>query len=120
MQSGSTLKGPSETPKSTEIPSDSTSGFSRYWAPIHNLLGEWLIEDLDRRGVMDNVEVTLKFDNEGRVSGQQGCNVVTGRFTNDMASLSFGPLLSTRKMCGSPALMNQENSSCEACKCSTL
>jgi heat shock protein HslJ len=120
VQSGSTLKGPSETPKSTEIPSDSTSGFSRYWAPIHNLLGEWLIEDLDRRGVMDNVEVTLKFDNEGRVSGQQGCNVVTGRFTNDMASLSFGPLLSTRKMCGSPALMNQENSSCEACKCSTL
>ena len=108
MQSAGTLKATSQTSKSTEILSDITSASSRDQAPIHGVLGEWLIEDVDQRGVMDNVELTLNFDNEGRVSGKLGCNVVTGSFTNDMASLSFGPLLSSRKMCGSPALMNQE------------
>jgi hypothetical protein len=57
---------------------------------------------------MDNVQLTLTFDDKGRVSGQLGCNAVTGRFTADKAELSFGPLVSTRKMCMSPAVMNQE------------
>ncbi len=78
-------------------------------APLLSLLGEWLIEDVDQRGVMDNVQLILTFDDKGRVSGQLGCNAVTGRFTADKAELSFGPLVSTRKMCLSPAVMNQES-----------
>lgn len=95
-----------ETPKASA--SDGASASSRDPAPVQGLIGAWLIEDVDQRGVMDDVQLTLAFDAEGRVSGQLGCNGVTGRFTTDRGRLSIGPLVSTRKMCASPAMMNQE------------
>jgi len=95
-------------PKATAIASDGASAASRDPASVSSLQGEWLVENVDQRGVMDNVQLKLTFDGEGRVSGQLGCNSATGRFTLDKASLNFGPLITTRKMCGSPAIMNQE------------
>jgi heat shock protein HslJ len=108
LQSAGMFKAPAETSKSTALSSDTASTAGRDQSSVHGLLGEWLIENVDQRGVMDNVQLTLTFDGEGRVSGRLGCNAVAGRFTFDKSSLSFGPLISTRKMCGSPALMNQE------------
>lgn len=109
VQSAGTLQAAAETPNSTEVSIDGAGNSMRGPAPRRGLLGEWLIEDVDRRGVMDNVQLTLTFDDKGRVSGQLGCNAVTGRFTADKGKLSFGPLVSTRKMCVSPAVMNQED-----------
>jgi len=108
IPSATALKAPLEAPKSSETSNDGAPDSGRDPAPMHGLLGEWLIENVDQRGVMDNVHLTLTFSSEGRVSGQLGCNAVSGRFTADKAGLAFGPLVSTRKMCGSTALMNQE------------
>jgi heat shock protein HslJ len=107
-QSAETVKAGSKTLKSTEISSDQATIFSHDKAPLRGLLGDWLIENVDQRGVMDNVQLSLSFNEEGRVSGQLGCNAVTGRYSADKASLNFGILASTRKICGSVALMNQE------------
>ena len=72
------------------------------------LAGEWLLEDLGGRGVMDMVQTTLAFDGEGRVSGNGGCNRFTGRYTFTNGELSFGPRAGTKMMCPE-AVMVQED-----------
>lgn len=72
------------------------------------LAGEWLLEDLGGRGVMDMVQTTLAFDGEGRVSGSGGCNRFTGSYTFTDGELSFGPLAGTKMMCPE-AVMDQED-----------
>jgi len=72
------------------------------------LAGEWLLEDLGGRGVMDLVQTTLAFDGEGRVSGSGGCNRFTGSYTFSDGELSFGPLAGTKMMCPE-AVMDQED-----------
>lgn len=72
------------------------------------LAGDWLLEDLGGRGVMDMVSTTLVFDDEGRVSGSGGCNRYTGSYTFTDGELSFGPLAGTKKMCPE-AVMDQED-----------
>jgi len=97
-----------ETPNSAELPSNASTDQTRQLSVAHDLLGDWIIEDVDQRGVMDNALLSLAFNGEGRVSGQLGCNSVAGRFTIDKAGLRFGPLVTTRKICVSTALMYQE------------
>jgi len=72
------------------------------------LTGAWLLEDLEGRGVMDMVQTTLVFDDEGRVSGSGGCNRFTGSYTFTDGELSFGPLAGTKMMCPE-AVMDQED-----------
>lgn len=72
------------------------------------LVGDWLLEDLGGRGVMDMVQTTLVFDGEGRVSGSGGCNRFTGSYTFTDGELSFGPLAGTKMMCPE-AVMDQED-----------
>ena len=72
------------------------------------LAGDWLLEDLGGRGVMDMVQTTLVFDGEGRVSGSGGCNRYTGSYTFTDGELSFGPLAGTKMMCPE-AVMDQED-----------
>ncbi len=72
------------------------------------LAGEWLLEDLGGRGVMDMVQTTLAFDGEGRVSGSGGCNRFTGSYTFTDGRLSFSPLAGTKMMCPE-AVMDQED-----------
>jgi heat shock protein HslJ len=71
------------------------------------LVGAWLLEDLGGRGVMDMVQTTIVFDDEGRVSGNGGCNRYTGSYTFEDGDLGFGPLAATKRMCPE-AVMNQE------------
>ncbi|MGR3563546.1 MAG: META domain-containing protein [Heliomarina sp.] len=68
---------------------------------------EWLVEDIDGKGVIDNARTTLTFDDEGRVYGLGGCNTYTGSYEIDGDKLSLGPVASTRKACV-PALGDQE------------
>ena len=72
------------------------------------LAGDWLLEDLGGRGVMDMVQTTLAFDGEGRVSGSGGCNRFTGSYTFTDGELSFSPLAGTKMMCPE-AVMDQED-----------
>lgn len=68
--------------------------------------GRWLVEDIDGRGVIDNLQTVLELA-DGQVSGSGGCNRVGGTASMDGAALSFGDLFSTEMACA-PAIMDQE------------
>jgi len=67
----------------------------------------WILEDLAGSGVIDNVQATLEFRKDGKVSGRGSCNRFTGSTEISGNTLKMGPLASTRMMCPE-ALMNQE------------
>lgn len=68
---------------------------------------EWLLEDLQGAGVIDNVQSTLTFGAEGRLSGFGGCNRYSGNYRLTGTQLNIGTLVATRRGCA-PALLNQE------------
>ena len=51
----------------------------------------------------EDVSSFLRFGEDGRVSGNDGCNDFTGAYTVDGAALRLGPLASTRKACAGAA-----------------
>jgi putative lipoprotein len=71
------------------------------------LTGEWHVEDIGGRGVLDNLRSTLRFGPNGQASGQGGCNNFSGSFTSAGGELRFGPLAATQKGC-LPAVADQE------------
>jgi putative lipoprotein len=62
----------------------------------------WRLEDLGGGGVLDRVEATLEFPEEGRVSGKGSCNRFTGTVEIEGDSISFGALASTAMACPEP------------------
>jgi len=80
-----------------------------YAAPVAlPLQGTWIVEDIDGKGIIDNSHVTIRFDNDGRVSGHATCNQYSGTYELNGDVLVIGNLVSTRKACPE-TLMNQEN-----------
>ncbi|MEQ9507027.1 MAG: META domain-containing protein [Hyphomonas sp.] len=69
---------------------------------------EWVVEDINRTGVIDNSNLTLTFGTDGRVSGSTNCNSFGGAYSVDGSKLTFTPLVMTRRACVAPALANQE------------
>jgi heat shock protein HslJ len=67
----------------------------------------WLLEDLAGAGVVDRVQATLAFADDGSVSGNASCNQFRGTLRVDGDAISFGPLVTTRKACNE-AVMQQE------------
>lgn len=67
----------------------------------------WLVEDIGGRGVVDKSQTTMKFAEDGSVSGDTSVNRYQGRATIDGNNISFDPLAATRRA-GPPALMDQE------------
>ncbi|MFE0013280.1 YbaY family lipoprotein [Mesorhizobium sp. NPDC059054] len=72
------------------------------------IAGEWLAEDINGRGVIDNLQTTLKIDANGAVSGKGGCNGYGGSAKITGNRIRFGSLMSTQMACA-PAIMNQES-----------
>ncbi|HEX5634584.1 MAG TPA: META domain-containing protein [Gemmatimonadales bacterium] len=68
---------------------------------------EWVVEDIERKGIIDRSRVTVRFDEEGRVTGRGGCNSYTGSYTLTGESLTIGSTASTMMACA-PSLMDQE------------
>lgn len=75
-------------------------------APAPSLEGQWMVEDINNGGVIDNSYLTLNVSG-ATVSGSAGCNNFTGSLTQTASTLSISQLALTRKMCP-PALMQQE------------
>lgn len=76
----------------------------------NELIGKvWNCESMFRRDISGETPVTLEFLADGTVRGSGGCNNFTGTYNLAGESLSFGPLASTKKMCG-PAASEQEYS----------
>lgn len=70
----------------------------------------WLLEDLNGKGVIDRVRVTLLFDAEGRMYGRGGCNRYNGGYTLEGERLSISPnVAATMMACVAPAVMEQEH-----------
>jgi hypothetical protein len=58
-----------------------------------NLRGTvWIVEDLAGAGVVDRVQATLVFAEDGTVSGNTSCNQSRGPVTVTGDTVSFGPL----------------------------
>ena len=72
-----------------------------------DLKGNWRIEDLDQRGIIDSSHLNITFDEKQSISGSAGCNRFMGGYTFDGTSLSINKTATTRMACA-PALMEQE------------
>lgn len=68
---------------------------------------EWVVEDINGAGIVDNSRATLHFSADGRVAGRASCNTYTGAYTLTGEGLTISKAATTRKAC-SPALMRQE------------
>ena len=67
----------------------------------------WLVEDIAGRGVVENSQAAIRFDEGGRVSGSTGCNLFNGIVTIEGDIIKFGQMATTRRGC-IPSLMDQE------------
>lgn len=68
---------------------------------------KWLLQDLNGRGVMDNLQTTLEFDESNRLGGNGGCNRYFTGYELTESQLSISVIGSTQMMCPE-AVMNQE------------
>ncbi|GAA5540380.1 MULTISPECIES: YbaY family lipoprotein [Brucella/Ochrobactrum group] len=68
---------------------------------------DWLAEDIQGGGVIDNAQTTLTVTSDGSVSGSGGCNRYFSKATVTGENISFAEVGSTYMQCP-PALMNQE------------
>lgn len=69
---------------------------------------QWLLEDLGGAGVIDRLQSTLKFEADGKCTGNAGCNRFSGSWKLKKSNLTISEIISTYKSC-SPAVMNQES-----------
>jgi putative lipoprotein len=81
-------------------------------AVLPTLLGPtWVAEDIDRRGVIDDLQSFVTFTAEGQAHGFGGCNDFSGGYEVDGDRLEIGGegrrIASTLKAC-TPAVMDQE------------
>lgn len=68
----------------------------------------WVVEDINRGGIIDSSRVTLAFGADGSLVGLGSCNQYSSRYTLNGEGLSVNAPASTRKACA-PALMQQES-----------
>ncbi|OJX99449.1 MAG: hypothetical protein BGP07_05385 [Rhizobiales bacterium 63-22] len=68
---------------------------------------DWLAENIQGSGVIDNAQTTLTVTSDGAVSGSGGCNRYFSRATVSGENVSFADIGSTYMQCPA-ALMNQE------------
>ena len=60
--------------------------------------GSWRVESIAGKPVVRGTNVSLRFEN-GRVSGNTGCNSLGGAFTLDRGRLATGALITTKRAC---------------------
>lgn len=63
----------------------------------------WVLESQD--GTVVDFDVTLRFENAERITGQAPCNTYSASFDGSMEQFTIGPILATRRAC--PALTQE-------------
>lgn len=78
-------------------------------APTASLLRgpEWVVEDLDRAGIIDRSRASLEFGPDGRLSGRTSCNTYVARYALTGEGIGVTGIVATDTTCA-PALMRQE------------
>jgi heat shock protein HslJ len=75
---------------------------------VNELVGtEWVLEDLGGTGVADRVQSSVRFEKDDKIVGWGGCNRYFAGFRSDGNSIDIGPIGSTRRICPS-VVMDQE------------
>lgn len=69
---------------------------------------EWIVEDVDNKGVIDNTQMSLNFTIDGLLGGRAACNQYTTSYQVSGEGLSTQAIAATQKACP-PALMNQDD-----------
>lgn len=72
-----------------------------------DLVGEWRVEDIQGRGVVDRSQTTIRIDEEGAAYGSTGLNRFMAQPSISEGEIAFGHFPITRRA-GPPALMDQE------------
>jgi len=74
--------------------------------------GQWQLVSYgspsDQTAAAPNVETSIEFGDDGRMSGNVGCNGFGGDYTVDGDQIEFGPVMSTMMFC--EAVAEQESS----------
>lgn len=68
---------------------------------------DWVVEDINGGGIIDNSRVELIFLSNDRMAGQASCNNFSASYELTGEALEVAEAISTRKACA-PALMEQE------------
>ena len=84
------------------------SGADRLAQPASISGGEWLVEVIDGRGVIDNARTTLVFGEENRLSGETACNRYFGSYAIEGEIIRIESVGATKRACP-PAVMDQES-----------
>lgn len=71
------------------------------------LFGDWTVEDIAERGVIDYSPASLSFGPDGQLSGHGTCNRLASRWSATGRRITIEAPGLTRKLCP-PALMDQE------------
>ncbi|MCP5419911.1 MAG: META domain-containing protein [Gammaproteobacteria bacterium] len=67
----------------------------------------WVVEDINGRGVVERAPTYIRFEEDGRVTGDTGCNPFNGSAVVKENTLKIGPLATTRRAC-KPAILKHE------------
>lgn len=68
---------------------------------------EWVVEDIDGSGIIDNSNVTITFGEDGRIAGNGSCNRYMAGWEEENGKLTISRAAATQMACAE-ALMNQE------------
>jgi len=74
---------------------------------LGELPGDWRVTEIGGKGLVDGVELSLAFGQDGAFTGESGVNRLRATYTAQGEGLSFAPVMATR-MAGLPELMEQE------------
>jgi putative lipoprotein len=82
--------------------------------PVAELSGtSWVVVGVGGAPLAVAEPPRVEFAADGAIGGSTGCNSMTGSYAVDGASLSFGPLATTRRACGQQ-LMDLESAVLDA------
>lgn len=69
---------------------------------------EWIVESIRKRGIIDRSHLTMEVSEDGRISGNAGCNRYFGQASITEDSIETGAITTTRRACYGEALQKQE------------
>lgn len=70
---------------------------------------QWRVTEITGAPVSPDDEVTLNIFENGQVGGSTGCNSYSGAFELTGEGMSFGPMMTTRMMCGAELMAQEQN-----------
>ncbi|MBT5019062.1 MAG: META domain-containing protein [Planctomicrobium sp.] len=75
---------------------------------LKDLIGTWLVEDIDRRGVIDFAQTRLEFQGDGNIAGHTGVSPYSSFGKFEEGEFQVSQILPPSMRAAAPALMDQE------------